>query len=148
MTRASHRHSCVHAPPRRWRRACNATRLLAPLLPGCGARFVHAGAAALLASALVFRCRDERLILALVASRLLFVPAFHLAAVLGGGPPAMGLLTLALGASNGHLTTVSMMEGAAAAPPGAAELAGNLLVLSLILGLCVGAAAGFLWLLV
>lgn len=92
--------------------------------------------------------RDERLLLALVASRLLFVPAFHLAAVWGGGPPAMGLLTLALGASNGHLTACAMMEGAAAAPPGAAELAGNLMVLSLILGLCIGAAAGFLWLLV
>ena len=79
---------------------------------------------------------------------MLLIPAYHLTAVLGGGPSVMGALTLALGASNGWLTACAMMEGAAAAPPGGAELAGNAMVLCLILGLCLGAAAGFLWLLV
>ena len=40
-----------------------------------------------------------------------------------------------------------MMRAPEAAPPGAAALAGNLMVLFLVLGLCAGAAASFLWLL-
>lgn len=90
--------------------------------------------------------RDERLILVLVAARALFVPAFYLAAVWGAGPGAMGILTLLLGTSNGHLTACAMMEGPHLAPPGSEELVGNVMVLFLILGLCIGAAAGFLWL--
>lgn len=79
--------------------------------------------------------------------RLAFIPAFHLAAVNGAGPAVLGLLTALLGATNGWLTACAMMAGAASAPPAAAELAGNLMVLFLILGLCIGAACGFLWLL-
>ena len=78
--------------------------------------------------------------------RVLFVPAFHLAAI-DGGPVAVGCLTVLLGVSNGWLTACCMM----AAPEGmrgrAAALAGNLMVFSLVLGLCIGAGLGFLWLL-
>ena len=60
----------------------------------------------------------------------------------------MGLLTLALGATNGYLTACAMMAAPAlAADPQSAALAGNAMVLSLVAGLCVGAALGFLWLL-
>lgn len=91
--------------------------------------------------------RNERTILTTVLCRLAFIPAFHLAAVGGAGPAVIGLLTVLLGASNGWCTACAMMAGAAAAPPTAADLAGNLMVLFLILGLCIGAACGFLWLL-
>lgn len=111
-------------------------------LRACAYKHVHAAARpTFLAS------RDERVILAAVLLRALFIPAFHFAAVGGAGPATIGVLAAALGASNGYLTAAAMMEGAAAAPPAAAELAGNLMVLCLILGLCIGAAAGFLWLL-
>lgn len=78
---------------------------------------------------------------------MLFIPAFYLAAVWGGGPAAMGSLTLLLGTSNGYLTACAMVAGAHAAPPAAADLAGNVMVLALIAGLCAGAFLGFLWLL-
>lgn len=92
-------------------------------------------------------CRNERVILGAVLLRALFIPAFHVAAVSGGGPVVLTALTLLLGGSNGWLTACAMIEGAAAAPPAAAELAGNIMVLFLIVGLCIGAACGFLWLL-
>lgn len=92
-------------------------------------------------------CSNERVIFTAVMCRLAFIPAFHLAAVGGAGPAVLGLLTALLGTTNGWLTACAMMAGAAAAPPAAAELAGNLMVLFLILGLCIGAACGFLWLL-
>jgi uncharacterized protein involved in exopolysaccharide biosynthesis len=40
-----------------------------------------------------------------------------------------------------------MIRAPSTVPPAAAGLAGNLMVLSLVLGLCLGAAASFLWLL-
>lgn len=40
-----------------------------------------------------------------------------------------------------------MIGAPARVPAAAAALAGNLMVLSLVAGLCVGAACGFLWLL-
>ena len=92
-------------------------------------------------------CSNERVIFVSVMCRLAFIPAFHLAAVGGAGPAILGLLTALLGGTNGWLTACAMMAGAAAAPPAAAELTGNLMVLFLILGLCIGAACGFLWLL-
>lgn len=87
------------------------------------------------------------MILAAVCARALFLPAFHFAAVGGAGPAIIGALALLLGSSNGYLTSCCMIEGAAAAPAEHAELAGNVMVLALIAGLCVGAACGFLWLL-
>jgi len=59
----------------------------------------------------------------------------------------IGLLTALLGTSNGYLTAVAMVEAPAQVPPAAAEMCGNISVLFLILGLCIGAACGFLWLL-
>ena len=75
------------------------------------------------------------------------MPAFHLAATGGAGPAAIGLLTLALGASNGYLTSCAMIGAPERLPASAAALAGNVMVFGLVLGLCIGAAAGFLWLL-
>lgn len=59
----------------------------------------------------------------------------------------MFALAMALGCSNGYSCACAMMRAPAVAPPGAAGLAGNLMVLFLVLGLCAGAAASFLWLL-
>ena len=101
-----------------------------------------------LPAAPAFRIRSARKIGAAAAARTLFIPAFHLAATRGGGPAVVGLLAALLGVSNGHLTSVAMMAAPEAVPPGAASLCGNLMVLSLILGLSLGAACGFLWLLV
>ncbi|PSC75565.1 Equilibrative nucleoside transporter 4 [Micractinium conductrix] len=95
----------------------------------------------------VLRLRSPRAILCTVAARVLFIPAFYLAATLGGGPAVIGPLTVLLGLSNGYLTSCSMIEAPLRVPPAAADLAGNTMVLFLILGLCLGAAASFLWLL-
>ena len=77
------------------------------------------------------------------------MPAFHFAALGGAGPAIIGCLTVALGASSGYCTACAMILGPEMVPPGAAAaaLAGNLMVLALITGLCLGAFAGFLWLL-
>lgn len=93
------------------------------------------------------RCSNPRGILGATLARALFIPAFHLAATSGAGPAAIGPLTALLGASNGYLTACAMVEAPARVPPAAAEAVGNLMVLFLILGLCIGAACGFLWLL-
>lgn len=119
--------------------ACSAARACRPLdAPS------YSYAAALHTPALH---RNERSILGATVLRVLFVPAFHFAAVGGAGPAVIGLLTLLLGLSNGYLTGCAMMEAPALVPPAAAELAGNLMVLALIAGLCIGAGCGFLWLL-
>lgn len=69
--------------------------------------------------------------------------------MLHAGPPLILALTAALGTSNGFVCACAMIAAPAAAPPGAAaaSLAGNLMVLCVVLGLCLGAAASFLWLL-
>ncbi len=56
-----------------------------------------------------FAMQNRSLILNLCLARLLFLPAFYVAASQGFGPTVMGLLTLALGLTNGYLTAVSMM---------------------------------------
>lgn len=84
-------------------------------------------------------------------ARVLFIPAFHLAAVTHSStalaPLIIGALTCLLGATNGYLTACAMIEGPAGVAASQREQAGNLMVLALILGLCIGAACGFLWLL-
>ncbi|GAB4815688.1 hypothetical protein N2152v2_002734 [Parachlorella kessleri] len=93
------------------------------------------------------RLRDDVVILRSTTARALFVPAFLWAAASGAGPAVIGLLTLLLGLSNGYLTCCAMTTAPERVPPSLAALAGNLMVLSLVLGLCIGAACGFLWLL-
>ena len=56
-----------------------------------------------------FAMQNRHLILNLCLARLLFLPAFYVAASQGFGPSVMSLLTLALGLSNGYLTAVAMM---------------------------------------
>lgn len=56
-----------------------------------------------------FAMQNRRLILSLCLARLLFLPAFYVAASQGFGPFVMALLTLALGLTNGYLTAVAMM---------------------------------------
>lgn len=94
-----------------------------------------------------FRLSKKSAILPLSLLRLLFVPAFRLAAMRHEGPAVVFALTLSLGLTNGYLLGCSMMRGPACVPPAAAHLAGNLLVLFMVLGLCAGAGASFLWLL-
>lgn len=57
------------------------------------------------------------------------------------------LFALGLGFSNGSLTTTSFVYASECAGVGHAELAGNVMVLSLMFGLMLGAFAGWLWLL-
>lgn len=78
--------------------------------------------------------------------RLLFVPGFYAAARFGGGPLVIAPLTLALGLSNGLLTSAAMV-GAPQQVQGLAEkqLVGNVTVFALVGGLSVGAACSFLW---
>lgn len=56
-----------------------------------------------------FAMRNKNWILNLCLARILFLPAFYVAASQGFGPSVMSVLTLALGVSNGYLTAVSMM---------------------------------------
>ncbi|KAL4434383.1 hypothetical protein ABPG75_000824 [Micractinium tetrahymenae] len=93
------------------------------------------------------RVSNERIILGATLLRVLFIPAFYFAAVGGAMPAIIGTLALLLGASNGFLSSCAMMRAPSLVPPAAGELAGNMMVLFLILGLCIGAACGFLWLL-
>lgn len=92
------------------------------------------------------RLRAQSPLLAAAVARLIFVPAFHLSASHGAGAVATGALTLLLGLSNGYLTSCVMI----AAPEGLrgrrAALVGNLMVFALVMGLCLGATCGFLWL--
>lgn len=92
------------------------------------------------------RRRDERAILALALGRALFIPAFALASARQAALPLMLALAGALGCSNGYCCACAMMRAPAAVPPAAAGLAGNLMVLFLVLGLCLGAGASFIWL--
>lgn len=108
---------------------------------------VHSCALAKLGLFVSPACSNERVILAATLARLLFIPAFHFAAVGGAGPAIIGALTLLLGVSNGYLTGCAMIAAPSLVPPAACELAGNMMVLFLILGLCIGAGCGFLWLL-
>ncbi len=80
--------------------------------------------------------------------RILFIPTFHLSATHGAGGVVMGLLSSLLGLTNGYLTASAMMLGPELVEQRAAALCGNIMVLSLIAGLNLGAACGFLWLLV
>jgi equilibrative nucleoside transporter 1/2/3 len=111
--------------------AFNAADLVGKWLPAAPALRLHSGGA----------------MAAAAGARLLFVPAFHLAATRGGGPAVVGPLTLLLGVTNGYLTASAMMAAPLRVAPQAAALAGNIMVLALIAGLCIGAACGFLWLL-
>jgi equilibrative nucleoside transporter 1/2/3 len=84
----------------------------------------------------------------LAACRVIFIPAFHVAAIKGVGGVITGFLAASLGLSNGYLTASAMILGPKIVESRAAALCGNIMVLSLIAGLCIGAACGFLWLLV
>lgn len=92
-------------------------------------------------------CRDEQAILAVAVARLLFVPGFRLASLAQAGVPAALLLTAALGSSNGYVCACAMVRAPTSVPAASAGLAGNLMVLSLVVGLCLGAGASFVWLL-
>lgn len=83
----------------------------------------------------------------LTAPPTLSPPPRPAAATGGAGPGVIGLLAVLLGLSNGWLTSCAMIGAPQRVAASAAALAGNLMVLSLILGLCVGAFCGFLWLL-
>lgn len=56
-----------------------------------------------------FAMQNKNWMLNLCLARILFLPAFYVAASQGFGPSVMSVLTLALGVTNGYLTAVSMM---------------------------------------
>lgn len=90
---------------------------------------------------------NPRAVAGWAGTRVVFIPLFHFAATRGAGGVVIGLLAALLGLSNGLLTAAAMMLGPRLVEPRAAALCGNIMVLSLIMGLCLGAACGFLWLL-
>ncbi|KAL3138213.1 hypothetical protein ABBQ38_005434 [Trebouxia sp. C0009 RCD-2024] len=94
-----------------------------------------------------FAMQNKNWILNLCLARILFLPAFYLAASQGFGPSVMSVLTLALGVTNGYLTAVSMMVAPAGLQGQHAHMAGNIMAFFLVSGCSLGAAAGFLWLL-
>ena len=81
------------------------------------------------------------------ALRILFLPAFYLVASQAAGPGVVGVLATFLGVTNGYLTANAFMMAPPLVPSTAANVCGNIMVYSLIVGLCIGAVCGFLWLL-
>ena len=81
------------------------------------------------------------------AARSVFVPVFYVAALLRSGAAVFAFLTLALGTSNGYVTSCAFMAASRGLQGLEAELAGNLALFALTCGLCLGAACSFLWLL-
>lgn len=61
------------------------------------------------------------------------------------GLQAVGLLTLFLGISNGHLTACAMMSAPMGLPPNEAEQAGMLSALFLVSGIVLGSCTALLW---
>lgn len=94
-----------------------------------------------------FQMRRLWALLVLAVSRLLFIPAFYYAASYGAGLRVTGLLTGALGFGNGWLTANTFVAAACLLDASAADSCGNIMVLSLMLGLSIGAGLSFLWLL-
>lgn len=76
--------------------------------------------------------------------RVLFLPLFLLCS--RGGVPAGAIFALAavFGFTNGSLTATAFVAASHVAGPHA-ELAGNVMVLSLMTGLCCGSWAGWLY---
>lgn len=81
------------------------------------------------------------------AGRVFFIPLFYIAANSGASVGFIGILTVLLGVSNGFLTSAAFLAAPKLVAPVDADLCGNIMVLALVVGLCIGAACGFLWLL-
>lgn len=81
------------------------------------------------------------------ACRLAFLPFFAWCAWGAAPPAAVFLLTAALGATNGSLTTTAFMLAAEQGGPAAAEPVGALMVFALMAGLLCGSLFAWLWLL-
>uniref|UniRef100_A0A7S1SXV4 Equilibrative nucleoside transporter n=1 Tax=Tetraselmis chuii TaxID=63592 RepID=A0A7S1SXV4_9CHLO len=94
---------------------------------------------------LVFPFFQPRLVLLLSAVRFVFVPAFYFASVYVAPAWVIGLLTLALGATNGHLTACAMMSAPRGLDQVKAELSGILSALFLVVGITIGAFSGYVW---
>ncbi|KAF6258945.1 nucleoside transporter-domain-containing protein [Scenedesmus sp. NREL 46B-D3] len=91
---------------------------------------------------------SPRTLLACSLLRVVFVPAFLLAGRHAGGVASlMALLTVSLGFSNGLLTALLMTLAPASVECGEEGLVESIMVFSLVLGLTLGALAGWLWLL-
>lgn len=91
---------------------------------------------------------SPRTLLAASLLRVVFVPAFLLAGRHAGDVAGlMALLTVSLGFSNGLLTALLMTLAPASVECGEEGLVESIMVFSLVLGLTLGALAGWLWLL-
>mmetsp|Transcript_34143 Transcript_34143/g.87301 ORF Transcript_34143/g.87301 Transcript_34143/m.87301 type:complete len:444 (-) Transcript_34143:110-1441(-) len=86
-----------------------------------------------------------RAVLLLSLLRFLFIPAFILSAAYAAPAWVIGLLTLLLGATNGHLTACAMMSAPRNLDRVKAELSGILSALFLVLGITIGAFSGYAW---
>lgn len=93
---------------------------------------------------------EARSLLVTSAARIGFVPAFWLCV---SGPPAMRgevvvfILTIALGGTNGYVSSSSFVSAPLCVESHEAETAGILMVAFLLSGLTVGALCGWLWVL-
>mmetsp|Transcript_22542 Transcript_22542/g.62538 ORF Transcript_22542/g.62538 Transcript_22542/m.62538 type:complete len:327 (-) Transcript_22542:354-1334(-) len=84
-------------------------------------------------------------LLPLSAARLAFIPSFYFTSAWMAPPVVIGLLTLALGGTNGHLTACAMMSAPRGLPQPKAEQAGMLSALFLVSGIVLGSCTGLLW---
>lgn len=113
------------------------------LLIGCFNLFDFVGKMA----PLLWLVRKPEHLSALAAGRVLFLPAYLVSVRSGAGLGGLGLLTALFGATNGYVASASFMLFPLGLRGKEAEAAGTLLVLSLLLGLTVGAMTGWLWVL-
>ncbi|GBG63461.1 hypothetical protein CBR_g38079 [Chara braunii] len=100
---------------------------------------------------LVHVVKNQLVVMRCTLWRGLFFPLF---ALISYGPEMFHneayvmLITLALGVSNGHLMSLLMMEAPKQVELHEAEAAGQLMVLSLVVGLAIGSLGGWAWLLI
>ena len=83
-------------------------------------------------------------VLSIALLRCCFIPLYLIAL---GSIPAISILTIFLGISNGALTTINMVYAIDLVDNSEHHLCGNLNVFFLVLGLNIGALSGFIWLL-
>lgn len=90
----------------------------------------------------------DKALLACVAARVLFIPLFAMCAAWRASPLIMGTFTFALGVSNGYCSAAAFMRAPQLLPVREKEAGGIIMVVALLVGLTLGACAGWLWLLI
>jgi len=90
----------------------------------------------------------DKALLLCVAARLLFIPLFAMCTAWHASPLVVSTFTLMLGVSNGYCTAAAFMRAPKLLPASEQEAGGIIMVVALLVGLTLGACAGWLWLLI